>query len=229
MKFSFRSTALSALALFLLSALSVNVFAVGGNNYFENLRDKKKLFRLESGFASDADFGPSLLFITDQSQENTFYSGVAVGLQLGDSLFGYPVDVVGFFAVQNFHERGFQADALGVTLFWKVYKKWNFRWLPDNLPIRIGLGQGLSYASRIPVAEQRDFQPEDSAETVHFLEWSVQLPVKALLSPFSDYFTVGDDIWLGYNIFHRSTVFGLFADGPGGVNYPGIALEFVFD
>ena len=34
--------------------------------------------------------------------------------------------------------------------------------------------------------------------------------------------------WLGYSIFHRSTVFGLFAETGGGINYPGITLEFVF-
>lgn len=37
------------------------------------------------------------------------------------------------------------------------------------------------------------------------------------------------DIYIGYSIFHRSTVFGLFADTGGGVNYMGIGIELHLD
>jgi hypothetical protein len=187
-------------------------------------------FQFHTGFASDTDFGPSLLFISDQSQERSYYQGISIGRQLGSSLYGYDVDVTGFFGLQRFRERGFQPDSLGVTLYWKIYRNWAPSWLSSYLPLRFGLGQGLSYVSRIPVAEQRDFEPDESAQTVHYLEWTVQVPISGLLRTIGVEFARGDnEWWIGYSIFHRSTVFGLFADSPGGINYPGITLEYKFN
>jgi len=186
--------------------------------------------QLQHGFASDTDFGPSLLFFTDAAREGTSYQGISLGRQLGTSLFGWNVDVVGYVGLQNFRERNFQPDSYGLSAYWKVYRQWQPQWFNHQLPVRFGLGQGLSYVSRIPVSEQRDFQPLQSAETVHYLEWSVQLPVSGLLSLFG-YSSTGtgwaNNTWIGYNIFHRSTVFGLFADSPGGINYPGISVTYI--
>ncbi len=193
------------------------------------LADSRFYVQLQTGLASESDFLPSLFFITDQSKERTFYDGVSIGTLLGSSIFGYKAEVVGYFGLQNFRERGFQPDSYGATIYWKVYGTWGPSWLPTTLPIRAGLGQGLSYASRIPVAEQRDFEPRESAETVHYLEWTVQVPVSGLLALFGvDALRGQHQWWIGYSIFHRSTVFGAFGDSPGGINYPGITLEYVF-
>ncbi len=224
-----RRIAFARLFLVAITLASSNVFAqpLGGN--IKGFFNSPTYLQLQWGFASDADFGPSLLFITDQSQERTDYQGIALGKQLGTSLFGYKADIVGFIGVQNFRERGFQPDSYGVTLYWKVYREWSPAWAPWQFPIRMGLGEGISYVSRIPISEQRDFEPRESAQTVHYLEWSLQVPVDGLLRAVGvDFPRQGKALWLGYNIFHRSTVFGLFADSGGGVNYPGIALEYVF-
>lgn len=185
--------------------------------------------QFQHGFASDTDFGPSLLFLTDTAQENTTYQGLSLGRQLGTSLFGWDVDVVGYISLQNFRERDIQPDSYGLSIYWKVYRQWKPRWFSAHLPLRFGLGQGLSYVSRIPVSEQRDFEPRQSAETVHYLEWSVQLPVSGLFSILGRHSPKwSSKTWVGYNIFHRSTVFGLFADSAGGINYPGISIEYIF-
>lgn len=196
----------------------------------DTLLSRPLYLQLQLGFSSDQDFGPSLLFLTDRSQENTFVTGISIGSQVADSLFGYKVDVVVFAGIQNYLERGFQPDSYGLTAYWKVYRQWTPRWSPGNMPLRFGLGQGISYASRIPVSEQRDFDPEESAETVHYLEWSVQLSVGKLIE-LTGFQSSGilSSSWIGYTIFHRSTVFGLFGDSGGGINYPGVALELVFD
>lgn len=194
-------------------------------------RHGEHYLKLQYGFASDADFGPTLLFLTDRSREHTSLIGLSYGRALSNTFFkkvfrGRDVDVVGYIGLQRFNERKFQADSLGVTIYYKVYHEWTPHWLPNHLPLRIGLGQGLSHASRIPVAERRDFEPRDSAELVHYLEWSLQLPVSGLFRIAGlPHFTATENLWLGYNIFHRSTVFGLFADSSGGINYPGINLE----
>lgn len=78
--------------------------------------------------------------------------------------------------------------------------------------------------------ELRDFEPKEPAQTVHYLEWTVQLPVPGMLSLLGvDALRGKHQWWIGYSIFHRSTVFGLFGDKGGGVNYPGFTLEYVFD
>ena len=213
-----------------LCALVTPSYAKSFSNVIDLLAERPYYLQFQSGFASDADFGPSLLFLLDRSEERTFHTGISIGSQVADSLFGFDVDVVVFFGLQNFIEQDFQPDSYGATAYWKVYRQWAPRWLPARLPLRFGLGQGLSYASRIPVSEQRDFEPDQSAETVHYLEWSVQFPVGGLLSLFGvQGGGVLDNTWFGYSIFHRSTVFGLFAEDGGGINYPGVALEFVLD
>ncbi len=221
-------TPLKILFLFALCVPASPVFATSFSSVIQNIADRPYYLQLQSGFASDADFGPSLLFLLDRSEERTFHTGISVGSQVADSVFGFDADVVLFFGLQYFDEQGFQPDSVGTTAYWKVYRQWSPRWFPAQLPLRFGLGQGLSYVSRIPVSEQRDFAPSQSEELVHYLEWSVQFPIGGLLS------LVGvrsenilDNTWFGYSIFHRSTVFGLFAEEGGGINYPGVALEFV--
>ena len=73
--------------------------------------------QLQAGFASETDFGPSLLFLSDRSIERTSYQGFSIGRTLGNSLFGYKAEIVGFLGLQNFYERGFQADSLGCLLY----------------------------------------------------------------------------------------------------------------
>lgn len=182
--------------------------------------------QLITGLASESDFLPSLFFITDQSEENSFITGVSLGRRLSTTLFGLDVDVIGYLGIQNYLERGLQPDSIGLTAYWKTYHEWRPGWSP--LTFRFGVGQGLSYASRIPLAEQRDFEPDESAETVHYLEYSLQLRLSELLglAGVEENHTTRN-LWFGYNIFHRSTVFGLFAESGGGINYPGISIQYL--
>ncbi len=217
--------------LLLILCFGMPTASVAGplSNWYEQLKSRPYYLQLQTGFASDADFGPSLIFLTDRSPERTDYFGLSLGSQFSDSVFGWPAEVVVFLGLQNFLENGVQPDSVGLTAYWKIYYQWLPPWINTNLPIRFGLGQGLSYVSRIPVVEQRDFLPDQSEKLVHYLEWSMQLPVGGLLEVFG--FDAGQLLhssWLGYSIFHRSTVFGLFAETGGGINYPGVTLEFVF-
>jgi len=185
--------------------------------------------QLQFGVASDADFGPSLLFLNDQSIEHTYLTGFNYGRLVGTQVFGKQAEVIAYVGLQNYLERSLQPNSYGLTLYYKVYKWWSPQWLPESLPVRFGLGQGLSYTSRIPVSEQRDFEPRRSAKLVHYLEWSVQLPLSGLmgLAGIDDRGGL-QNIWVGYNIFHRSTVYGLFAESAGGINYPGVSFEYSF-
>jgi len=199
---------------------------VNANPIVNWLQAEPVYVQLITGLASESDFLPSLFFISDQSEENTFLTGVSLGRRLSTTLFGLDVDVIGYMGVQNYLERGFQPDSYGLTAYWKTYHTWRPSWSP--LTFRFGVGQGLSYASRIPVAEQRDFLPDESAETIHYLEYSLQFRLSELLSLVGiDENHTSKNLWLGYNIFHRSTVFGLFAESGGGINYPGVSLQYL--
>ena len=178
------------------------------------------------GFASDADFGPSLLFLVDQSQERSTLHSLSLGKRLSDTFYGRDIEVTAHLGIQTFAERGFQDDIAGVSAYWRLSRRITFPY--TTIPIKISLAQGLSYVSNIPTAEVRDFEPQNSAKFTHYLEYSLHYSFRNQLakgnSRLSNWF---EDINLGYTIFHRSSVFGLFADKAGGINYPGIAIEFV--
>jgi len=178
------------------------------------------------GFASDADFGPSLLLLVDQSRERSTLHSISVGKQLSDSFYGRDLDVSVHVGLQYFDERNFQSDIIGTTAYWRLSKHTTFPF--THIPIKVSLAQGLSYVDDIPTAEVRDFDPDQSSELTHYLEYGFHYSFRNSLvnrsTGLSQWFK---DINVGYSIFHRSSFFGLFADIPGGINFPGIAVEFV--
>jgi len=178
------------------------------------------------GFASDADFGASLLLLVDESEERSKIHSLSFGKVLSDTFLGHDIDVSAHAGVQYFAERGLQNDIVGASGYWRLAKKTYFPF--TRIPIKISLAQGLSYVSDIPTAEVRDFAPASSTKLTHYLEYSLHYSFREKLaksnSSLSHWF---DDINVGYTIFHRSSVFGLFGDTPGGINFPGIAVEFV--
>lgn len=178
--------------------------------------------------ASESDFGPAIAFYYERPDQPTALLNFSLGRHVGDSLFGWPARLIAYGGIQYYAERGFQDDAVGATIYIKAYREYHLG--KRRFPLRIGLGEGLSYASRIPIVEVEDFLPERSARLTNYLEWTVQTSLNHLLGRRSGRFAPGiRDIHIGYSIFHRSTVFGLFGDKGGGVNYMGIGIEMVFD
>ncbi len=178
--------------------------------------------------ASESDFGPALAFYYERPDQRTSVASLSAGRQVGNSLLGWPAEVVLYGGLQYYDERGFQPDVIGGTVYIKAYQ--TFRLGKRQLPLRIGLGEGLSYASRIPIVEVEDFLPDTSAKLTNYLEWTLQTSVNHLLGRGGQRFSAGiRDIHIGYSVFHRSTVFGLFASKGGGVNYMGLSVELVLD
>lgn len=179
-------------------------------------------------FASESDFGPALAFYYERPDQLTHVSSVSIGRQVGDSLFGWPADIMAYGGIQHYGEQGFQPDAMGATVYIKAYRQYTLG--KRQFPLRLGLGEGLSYVSRIPVVEVEDFLPDTSAKLTNYLEWTLQTSLNHLLGRNGRRFSPGiKDVYIGYTVFHRSTVFGLFASKGGGVNYMGIGVELVLD
>ena len=188
--------------------------------------DGSWIIQYQYGFASDADFLPSLLFLLDESEERSKLHSFSIGKKISDTFYGRDWDVSLHLGIQYFDERGIQGDIVGTTGYWRLAKE---TYVPfTRIPIKLSLAQGLSYVDDLPAAEVRDFAPDESNELMHYLEYSLHYSFRNQLarnnSVFSEWF---HEINLGYTIFHRSSVFGLFAETGGGINFPGIAVEFV--
>jgi hypothetical protein len=193
---------------------------------FNSARNSPWYIHYQLGIASDSDFGPSLFFQIEQSQERSKLHSLSFGKRLSDTFYGRYLEVTAHLGVQYFAERGFQNNIVGTTAYWRLGRR---TYLPyTKIPIKISLAQGISHVADIPTAEVRDFDPQNSAKLTHYLEYGLHYSFREHIahnrSNLSHWF---EDINVGYTIFHRSSVFGLFADKPGGINFPGIAIEFV--
>jgi len=193
-------------------------------NALTNLQNNPTHYQLQGVFTSETDFGPAMLFSYERSPERTRAYAFSAGRKLSDTVFGWPVETLGYLGVQQFDERGLQTDGYGVSAFVKFHTTFNFPF--THVPIRIGLGPGLSYVSRIPIAEQRDFAPAKSNKLLVYLEYSVQLSLAHLMGRTPGKFSASiSDVYFGYTVIHRSSGYGLLAETGGGINYLGFGIE----
>ena len=91
--------------------------------------------------------------------------------------------------------------------------------------IRVGVGEGVSLAQEVPVAEVVDATNSDgtvdpTSKFLNYLDISLDLDVGRLIRVDSM-----KELYLGYTLKHRSGVFGLFNGVHGGSNYNMITLE----
>lgn len=183
--------------------------------------------RLNWGLSSDTDLTTAVWGDFEQSFEHTYMLGGSWGHTLRERWFGWPIELTGNLGVQWFDERGLQSDGYGLNAYIKAHYRWR---LPGTRKhVRFGLGEGLSYVSRVPLSEERDFQKKGadihSEKLMNYVEWSIDMPLR-------DFSTLDrlipkriDEVYVGFFIFHRSSVFGVFAETKGGVNYMGLGIE----
>jgi len=173
---------------------------------------------LVTGFAGDFD----------ASKESNYLIGATWGRKFSDTLFGLPLPMTANVGLQYFNERGWQGDALGATAFVKAHYDWRLPFTRKH--VRLGFGEGLSYVTRIPLSEQRDFAKKGatSEKLMNYLEWTVDLPLRQF--PAMDNLVGGylEELNVGFIVWHRSSVFGLFAESQGGVNFMGFGIEARF-
>jgi hypothetical protein len=129
--------------------------------------------------------------------------------------------------VQFLNERGYQPNSWGATAYIKAHYSWQ---LPlSQKRVRFGLGEGLSYVTRIPQSEQRDFTkkgPDVSSEKLmNYVEWTVDVPLRQFESMAPLFRGSIKEVYVGALVWHRSSVFGLFAETKGGINYMGFGFE----
>ena len=178
--------------------------------------------------SSETDFHDAVsTFDFERSEEHSYLGALSIGKKISDYFLVWPFEVVAYASLQHFNERRYQANAWGVTWYAKAYHSFNISF--TDFPVRLGFGHGLSYVSRIPASEARDFLPHQSEKLIYYMDYSLQTSLRHLIGygekPLSS--TI-DDVYFGYSVWHRSTVFGLLGESTGGINYQGFSVETVF-
>ena len=182
--------------------------------------------RINAGYATDTDLGQIAAGGVEVDSGRQSLVGMDVGRPLVDDWRDWPVDFAWRVGVQRYLDSGAGASGFAQTAYLKMY--WRpFPW-ERFVGTRIGIGEGLSYAWRVPEVE-REWAADHGDETsrlMNYLDVSLDL-------------NVGDIIrneraracTLGLVISHRSGVFGLvdiFGNVHNGSNYNTAALECGF-
>lgn len=179
--------------------------------------------------SSETDFGTVVVGDYSASRESNYLVGAAYGYQYSDTLFTLPLAMTANFGLQYLAERGYQSDGYGATGYIKAHYTWELPWTDKH--VRLGLGEGLSYVSRIPMSEVRDFAKKgaESEKLMNYLEWTIDLPLRQF-EPLHGLFDRGamEELSVGFLVWHRSSVFGIFSETGGGVNFMGFSVEARF-
>ncbi len=178
------------------------------------------ILRLGYGASSDCDLLPivTLQCTTVHTQDPTSTVQIDVGQVLVRRVNDWALDIAGFIGLLKHEERGLQPDFWQINAYFKPI--YSFKpWLGDRLRMRLGLGMGISYASRIPFTEQRDqaLRDRDTSKLLLYLDPTLDLSIGNLLRA-----PKLRETYAGIGVSHRSGIFGasrLFNSVNGGSNY----------
>lgn len=179
--------------------------------------------------SSETDLATVMIGDYQASPEQNYLIGATYGYQYSDTLFTLPLEMTANVGVQYLEERGYQDDGYGLTAFIKAHYRWELPWTDKQ--VRLGLGEGLSYVTRVPMSEVRDFAKKgaESEKLMNYLEWTIDLPLRQF-EPLHNLFANGsiEEMSVGFLVWHRSSVFGIFSETGGGVNFMGFSVEARF-
>jgi hypothetical protein len=184
--------------------------------------------RLNWGRSSETDLTTAIWGDYEQSPEGNYMIGGSWGTKLTNHMFGLPIELTGNVGLQWFNERGLQEDnGYGINTYIKAH--YSLRLPFTQKHVRFGLGEGVSYVTQIPVSEERNFAKKKpgnhSEKLLNYVEWTIDVPLRQF-GPMDNLISKKiDEVYCGFFIFHRSSVFGVFADTKGGVNFMGFGFE----
>lgn len=152
-----------------------------------------------------------------QTPEQQRVASVEVGRTLIERLNGWNIDIAAYVGLLHHDEKGYQPDHWQVNAYFKSF--WYGLPWRDKVLTRIGLGSGLSYASRVPWLEVRDQarRGEEVNKLVTYLDPTIDFSLGDLVGSKALKRT-----FLGLGVSHRSGIFGfsrLLGNVDGGSNY----------
>ena len=179
--------------------------------------------RLAHGDATPSNLGEIIAGdkvddIYDNQLTSLFY-----GHPLTDELFGLPLDIYLVSGLVYHHASEVQSNfyeyVLGIKADYTI--KWPVRW-------RVGLAEGLSYASQISYIERTELEAKGyrPSKLLNYLDVTLDINIGDIFNSSS-----WQNTWLGYSIHHRSGIFesgSQFGRIKGGSNYTTFYLQHHF-
>lgn len=170
------------------------------------------------GSATDKDLREIVTGDLESHPENLTVLSVDGGYLLHKGMFDLPVDLYVKAGLSRFSEDSF-VNIYEVVVYIKAY--YNIDFLDNRL--RVGLGEGGSFTSRILRAEALEALDRKSSHTSKFLNY-LDLSVDVDLGKLTKYDML-KSVYLGFAIKHRSGIFGLVNGVSGGSNYNSLYIE----
>lgn len=201
--------------LFLFSLLLLNLALIA---------DDKYIMRMAYGTASQNDLGQIITGNPDSTDKALSVVALDGGYLLKENFLDLPIDIYIKGGLSAFNEK-VNSNTYEALAYIKAYYNIDFL---DNR-IRIGLGEGFSYTSRILEVEYDEVNEDpnnisSSARFLNYLDITVDFDVGKLIN-----YKPMNDTYLGYLLKHRSGIAGLINNvDHGGSNYNCFYIEKKF-
>ena len=184
----------------------------------------KYLMRVAYGTADKNDLGQILTGNLDAPDKYLSVVAVDGGYLLKESFMDLPIDIYLKSGLSVFNEK-VNTNAYEAVVYMKAYYNLDFN---DNT-VRIGLGEGLSYTTRILEIEYDEAHEDltDTASTARFLNY-LEITIDFDVGKLIDYKPM-HETYLGYLLKHRSGIARLINNvDHGGSNYNCFYIEKKF-
>ncbi|WP_304544631.1 hypothetical protein [Sulfurimonas microaerophilic] len=169
------------------------------------------------GWSSVKDLGDILLGDVDPDHKEYKLYSVDAGKLLYSNVNEWPIDLYAKAGFVYYNENNFE-DCYGADVYIKAF--WNLDFLDNR--VRLGLGEGLSYTTRLLQIEELDAELKTSptSKFLNYLDLSIDFDLGKLIGS-----KPLEELYLGVVMKHRSGIFGTFSGVHGGSNYNSIYLE----
>lgn len=172
--------------------------------------------RISYGVADNSDMSEILTARQEIFKPEVHLAGIDFGYMLVHDLFNNGAANFDFYimaGLYKYDEQGIQPNPYGETLYGKFF----FNFFPFGIECRLGGGIGFSYTNRIAYVEQvKAARNEDkNSNFLVYLDISIDFSIGGLT-----HIDLLKQTFIGYNVYHRSGVFGLVNNvRKGGSNY----------
>jgi outer membrane protein len=184
--------------------------------------DDKWSVRIGYGYSDENDLGQIISMQPNAHPAGTSAGGVEFGYLLSRATWDLPLDFYVKGGVNRFFENGIQPDFNEVTLYIKAY--WNF--YPWGNTVRLGFGEGASYADGIPYVEklEAELEGDHNSRFLNYLDISLDVDLGRLIR-----YNPLHETYVGYALKHRSGIYGAINSvSRGGSNYNLFYVEHKF-
>jgi len=198
-------------------------------SYAEQTDENDYSFRVGYGVSDLNDLQRIIIGDWQEKGIDTSLINLDFGYRIFHNVNDWPLDIyvkggISYFDENNVinYKTGEESeDFFEATFYFKAYYNINFS---DNR-IRLGVGEGLSFAQEVPVSEVYDSRYYDGSDgetskVLNYLDISIDFDMGRLFG-----IKMLRDTYLGYTIKHRSGIYGFFNGVDGGSNYKMITIE----